>query len=201
MWSLGVAKAYVTKNTAAGNGHDTAITQLADGVSSRIENFIRRKIVKRAITSFVLDGPDCNGKISLPDYPIFSVEAVKIRPSMNVAFPAALDSSAYELDARHGFIYLLSSSGASSGLYPFEFSGRRLVSVDYTPGWDQQDGAALPRDLYGMGLDYCKFLYQRWANDLIVSQNVSEGGKNITIPQDLPKDLRDAFSHYIKRRI
>jgi hypothetical protein len=120
---------------------------------------------------------------------------------MNVPFPAALDASAFELDTRHGKIYFLSGSGTGV-LYPgYVFSGKRTVSVDYTPGWDQQDGAALPRDLYTMGLDYVKFLYQRWANDLIITQNVSEGGKNATVPQELPKDLKDAFAHYIKRRV
>jgi hypothetical protein len=197
MWSFAVAKAYVTKNAGAGAAHDSQIIMLADAVSSRIENYIRRMIVKRVGVIEILDGTRSN-KISLPTYPVVSVEEIKIRTSMLEPFPATgIDASAFELDTKHGIVYLL--AGLTPGGYYWD--GKRTIRISFTPGFDVKDGPAIPRDLYGMGLDYVKFLYQRWANDLVITQNVSDAGKNLSVPNDLPKDLRDTFAYHIKRRI
>jgi hypothetical protein len=77
----------------------------------------------------------------------------------------------------------------------------RTVSVIYLAGWGAQDNVAIPRDLFTMGLDYVKFLYNRWANDLIITSSTSAAGRNATVPQELPKDLKEAFQHYVKVRI
>jgi hypothetical protein len=189
MWSLGVVKSHVK---ASATTQDGLIARLADGVSSRIESYINRRIVSQTITNLVIDNNDSD-KVRLPDYPVISIQSIETRWTMSSAW-LALDAGLYELDGRHGFVYAV---GFVQGFY----TGPRTVRVSYTAGWDVQDGPGIPADLYTMPLDYVKFLYDRWNNDLLVTQSLSEGNRNATVPQELPKDLKDAFAHYVKRRI
>jgi uncharacterized phiE125 gp8 family phage protein len=189
MWSLDVVKEHLKVETT---NHDDQITRFADGVSARIQAYIRRKIVTQTVIE-TLDGPTrCENKITLPDYPVSAITSVEVRASMLESW-STLDSDLYELDTKHGAIYLLGSLNF--------YAGQRTIRVTYSAGWGAKDSASIPQDLSVYGLDYLKFLYTRWSSDLITASSLSQAQRNATVPQELPKDLKEAIEHYVKRRI
>lgn len=194
MWSLDVVKSHVKAST---NNLDAKIAQLADGVSSRIEEYLRRKVTSQSVIE-VLDGPSrgCPNKIVLQNYPVLTVDELKTRAGLGYTY-AVVSASTYELDTVHGWIYMINGFAVS---YAFP-AGQRTIQVTYTAGYGAQDSAAIPRDIYTVGLDYCKFVYDRWKSDLSLAESLSEGGRNISLTKDLPADVKNALSHHVKRRL
>jgi hypothetical protein len=187
IWSLAVVKSHVK---ATGTALDTQIARLADGVSSRIEEFLGRKVVSQSVTE-VLSLDSCSQKISLQTYPISAVAELKYRWTMLNDW-TALAASDYEIDAARGWIFSLFRS------FP---EGDRTVSVTYTAGWDAQDGVLIPSDIYTLGLDFVKYVYDRWNNDLGAVSSVSAGQRNATLLKDIPDDVKQALERHRKRRI
>lgn len=187
MWSLDVVKTHLK---ARSTSLDDKISQLADGISSRVEEFLRRKIVSQEVTE-VLSPSSGSPSIRLRNYPVSAVSVLKYRTSLDAAW-ITFDASDYELDTEHGTIELVTDS------FP---AGSRRVSVTYTAGWGVQDSADIPRDIFTAGLDWLKFVYDRWNNDLGIAQSVSEGQRNLTIPKDIPEDVKNALAPHVKRRI
>lgn len=187
IWSLDVVKTHLK---ARATSLDDKISQLADGVSSRIDEYIRRKIVSQSVTE-VLSPLVESPIIRLRNFPVSAVSELKYRTSLDASW-ITFSASDYELDSEHGTIELVTDS------FP---AGSRRVSVTYTAGWGVQDNAAIPRDIYTAGLDWMKFIFDRWNNDLAVAQSVSEGQRNLTVPKDIPEDVKQVLERHVKRRI
>jgi hypothetical protein len=194
IWSLAVVKSHVK---AVGTTKDAEIALIADGVSVRIEEFLRRKVVTQAVTEVL--SPECPDRLSLRNYPVTAISELKTRASLASAW-IVWSASDYELDGEHGWIYPVNRSfvPANDG---FPSGGPRTVSVTYNAGWGAQDSAAIPSDIVQVGLDFVKWIYERWANDLSATSSMSSGGKSATLPKDLPDDVKAALIGHRKARV
>lgn len=170
---------------------DAIIEQIADGCSDRIEAFTRRHFVTRAVTK-VLDG-DGSNILRLPNYPIASLTSAQYRFTLLDAWVSLDITNEVELDEVHGLLYL------KQLCWP---EGDRLAKVVYNSGYGAQDNAALPGDVYQIGLDYCKFVYDRWKANTITTGSITVGGPGgsaVVIP-DIPKDMKDALAIHVRHR-
>jgi hypothetical protein len=187
MFSLTRVKAYLG---ATQGDKDQVITDVADGVSERIDLLTGRKFVTRSITQL------CDAKgadsLALRDYPVTAITSVRRRQDVSGAWETALDAAAYEVDGRLGVLYL------KSGVGPF-YSGPLTTEVVFTAGFGAQDAATLP--LFQEALDWVKFAFTRQGNNLLVTSSVSEGGRSTVIVPEPPKDILNAVLAYRKVRL
>ncbi len=187
LFSLSTVRAHLK---AVATTHDAVLTKLADGVSARIETATQRAFVLRDLEETI----DGNGRSSIrfSTYPINSIDTLSYRSTLADAF-VEVDADEFVLDGKTGTVHLKNS------VFP---KGALLVFGAYEAGFDDQDGADLPADVVQLGLDYVKFLYDRWKSDGITlgSVSVNSGGSAVIVP-DLPKELKDALAPWVKRRL
>jgi uncharacterized phiE125 gp8 family phage protein len=187
LFSLDVVKAHIK---ATATTHDAVLARFADAVSERIETFTQRAFVTRARTE-TIDGSG-RASIRFSTYPVISVTTLSYRNTLRDAFVDYLASD-FVLDGQTGTVHLVCGEFPRS---PLAVKG--VLSV----GFGAQDSATLPADVVQMGLDYVKFLYDRWKSDAIAlgSVNVAAGGSAVFVP-DLPKEMKDALAPWVKRRL
>jgi hypothetical protein len=187
LFSLTAVKAHLK---AVATTHDDVLAKLADGVSARIETACQRAFVLRDLEETI----DGNGRSSIrfSTYPIGSITTLSSRNCLSDAF-VAYDADTFVLDGKTGTVHL------TSGTFP---KGALLVNATFEAGFDDQDGADLPADVVQLGLDYVKFLYDRWKSDGITIGSVSvQAGGSAVLVSDLPKELKDALAPWVKRRL
>jgi hypothetical protein len=187
LWSLAVVKDYCK---ATATGHDATLIRIADGVSERIDAYVRRPFVTRS----VVERRDGSGTRELPlrFFPVQAVTEAKYRVTPLDAW-TVLDPSAYEVDGVRGAVIL------SALWWP---KVRQGAEVSYDAGFGAKDSATLPADVYQAALDFVKFVYDRWKSDAIAlgSLNLQQAGSAVIVPA-LPKDVKDAIDPYVKRRL
>lgn len=187
LFSIANVKAYCK---AAATGHDAALVQIADGVSERIDAYIRRPFVTRAIVE-TREGNNTQS-LQLRHFPVTAVSSARIRYSMLQDWTALLNTE-YELDGFRGYLHLF---------VLFWPKVRQGCEISYTAGFGAQDALTLPQDIVGASLDFVKFLYDRWKSDTVSlgSLNLQTAGSAVIVPA-LPKDITDALERYVKRRL
>lgn len=187
LFALGTVKTYVKANAT---DHDAVLTRIADGVSEKIDTYIRRPFVTRSIVE-VREG---NGKQVLPlrQFPVQSVTQVRIRYSLLDAWNV-IAATEYELDGFRGYLYL------KQLYWPQIPQGCEMT---YSAGFAAQDSVDLPQDVVQAALDFVKFVYDRWKADTVSlgSLNLQQGGSAVIVP-NLPKDVTDTLERYVKRRL
>jgi hypothetical protein len=190
MFSLATLKDYLK---ATGTGHDATIVRIGDGVSEKIESLIKRQVVKRSVTE-TKSGTN-TGKLQLLYFPIASVESAKYRFTLLDAWINLDVVNEVEIDAFRGYLLL------KQLFWP---KGPQLVQVAYTAGFGTKDDADgnIPADIFGAGLDFAKWCYDRWKSDTISTSSltVSGGGSAMLVP-GIPNDVKEALEGWAPLRI
>jgi hypothetical protein len=188
LWSLATVKNYCN---AVATNHDATLIRIADGVSARVEQYIRRPFVSRSVTE-LRDGSG-GQELQLRHFPVISVESAQYRFSLFDVWQT-FDPTAYELDGFRGYLIL------KMFVWP---KVRQGAQVQYTVGFGAKDDATtLSADVFQVGLDFVKFVYDRWKSDAIAlgSLNLQGAGSAVIVPA-LPKDVLSALDPYVKRRL
>ncbi len=180
LFSLDVVRPHVQNaiGTEAETADDARLALVADGVSARIESETRRVFVTRSLTE-VRDGDD-RRTLRLRTYPVESIDSLTVADDAGGTPVALVEGTDYDVDFRIGEIRLRTRVFTR---------GFQNVAVIYTAGFDAQDGADLPADIYQAGLDYVKFAYKRTQSDGLASSSVTTGGVSGTFIPAPPKDV------------
>lgn len=183
-FSTPVVKEYLGAKTP---DQDKRIEQIADGVCRRIEMMTGRKFVTRSVTLLT----DARGKtlLQLPDYPITTITSVKRRADLLDAWET-FDAADYAADTRLGVLHLAADTF---------YAGPLTCEVVYTAGFGAKDDPTLP--LFQEALDYCKFVFTRQGNGMLVVSSATQGGQSAVVVPEPPKDIRDAILTYRKVRL
>lgn len=187
LWDLDAVRVYCKASATA---HDAVLTKIADGVSEKIDSYIRRPLVTRSIVEN-RDGNDTE-VLQLRHFPVQTVTQVRIRASLLDTWEViAVDN--YELDGFRGYLYLKSLCWPKAA---------QSCEVTYTAGFAAQNSTSLPQDVVQAGLDFVKFIYDRWKSDVVAlgSVNMQQAGSAVIVPA-LPKDVTDTLERFVKRRL
>ena len=191
LFALAKVKTFVGATGATTD--DALLVQIADGVSERIERDTQRKFVNRTVTEY----PQAKGdKLFLRNVPVSSVTTVKTRTTLADAL-STVAATEYEADLDLGILW---AKGVVSGIQTVWPDGERLTEVVYVAGWGVQDAATLPADIYEAGLEYAKFAYLKTKSPGVIAGSINVGPHSITVIPDVPKELRDLFASWRKRR-
>jgi hypothetical protein len=171
-FSTPVVKEYLGANTS---GKDVAIEQIADGVCARIERLTNRKFVTRSVTWH--GDARSAAKLRLRDYPVTALTSLKRRPTLSDPWEV-IDVADTELDGELGVVYLKTTCF---------YGGPRTTQAVYTAGFGAQDDPALP--LFQEALDYCKFVFTRQANGLLIASSANQAGASVVVVPEPPKDI------------
>lgn len=190
LFSLAKVKDYV--KAGASQVHDQQLIQIADAVSQRIEAFTRRPWVTRTVTE-MRDG-DGKQHFQLRHFPVQSITSARYRFSLLDGWTNLNPATDLELDDFRGYVYLKSLVWC----WP---KGPRTVEITYVAGFGNQDAPELPQDVYHAGLDFVKFVYDRWKTDAVALGSLSVSGSTAVVVPDLPKDLKDVLAMHTKVRL
>lgn len=187
LFGLATVKTYVK---ASANDHDTVLTRIADGVSEKVDAYVRRPFVTRTIVE-TREGND-SPVLQLRHFPVQSVSQVRMRSSVAADWEV-IDATEYVLDGFRGYLHLKTLT------WPKVDLGNEIT---YSAGFAAQDSTDLPQDVVQTALDFVKFIYDRWKADTISLGSVSlqAAGSAVIIPA-LPADIKEALNPYVKRRL
>ena len=187
LWTIATVKTYCKAGAA---DHDAVLTTIADGVSEKVDTYIRRPLVTRSVVE-TRDGNDTE-VLQLRHFPVQAITQVRMRASLLDAWQV-ITSDFYELDGFHGYLYLKALT------WP---AGTRTCEVTYDAGFAAQGSLNLPQDVSQAALDFVKFVYDRWKSDTVSlgSLNLQQGGSAVIVP-NLPKDVTDTLERFVKRRL
>lgn len=191
MFSLATLKDYLK---ATGTNHDNTIVRIGDSVGERIESYIKRPVVTRAMdTEYPLPGSIRASRVRLLYFPIVSLTDASYRFTLLDQWVALNVATEIDVDAFRGYIYLKQLE------WPV---GPQLVKVNYQAGFGAKDSTAIPADIMGAGLDFAKWCYDRWKADTITTTSLTVGGAGsaVLVPS-LPKDIKEALDGYAPIRI
>lgn len=187
LFSLATVKTFVK---AGASDHDDVLTRIADGVSERIDSYIRRPFVAREIVE-TRDGNDAS-VLQLRHFPVQSVTLVRVREALDETWET-LVADDYVLDGFRGYLHLKNDSWPAAPL---------SCEITYQAGFAAQDSEDLPQDIVLAALRFVKSIYDRWKADIesLGSLNLQQGGSAVIVPT-LPKDLTDMLDPFVKRRL
>jgi hypothetical protein len=182
LFSLETFKTWL-KTQGVDTSDDMRLVVAADGATAEIERLTGVYFVKRSVSE-TFSG---DGKIghALKYAPVISIDAFTIDGVTVVGTPYIVASppasSDYYVDGETGIITF---TGATTE-YPFSNGGFgcgiKNIVIGYTAGFDQQDGANLPGDVYRAGLDLAKAIYDELAANAIAATTVSLGPSSMVI--------------------
>ena len=169
--------------------NDVQIGRLAQEATARIESIARRRFSLRSVVALLNNHqPDgYSGRVQTPDYPLVSVSLVEVADGSGGW--TALVATDYQVDLTHGWL--------TSYRWPVGFG---CVRVTYQVGW-AQDSDDIPGDLYGAGLDLCKYLWDTRKVGAVAQETISLGPITATRAARIPRDIMDVINSYRRIRL
>lgn len=163
LFSLEAVKAWLKVN-GVDTADDTRLVIAADAASAEFEAETDWFFVTRSLSK-TFSG---NGKSQFiaPWLPIASIDSFTIDGS-------AVDPDSYVIDDPESGIVTFTSGALTAGVNNIALTG--------TVGYDAQDGAALPSDVYRAGLDLMKAIYDELTTGAIAATSVSLGGATMVV--------------------
>lgn len=169
------------------NTHDTLLDTIIDGVSQRIETFLRRKLTEEERTE-VFDGG--RKRYLLPAYPIDTGQDITIDIDGVTSF---VEDTDYFVWPEMGMIEF---SGKISNEKP------RILSITWTGGYALTEGSlAVPDDIKRVCIMQCAFEFRRRRDMGISSVSSPDGNITVNRPAALLPEVVATLQPYAHRRI
>lgn len=167
------------------SSQDALITQIADAVSQRVEAVTKRAFVTRSFT----ETRDGDGKLLLllRHYPISVWTSFTVKDTPDGTPNPFVNGTDFDLDVRLGRL-LMRVQAITRGF--------QNVVATYTAGFDAQDGAALPQDVYEAGLDYVKVVYSEFDANAIAANSVALGPSTFVLKPQLPYGIKSVLDQW-----
>lgn len=169
------------------NVHDKLLDSIIDGVSQRIETFLRRKLTEEERTKVFNGG---RKRYLLPAYPIDTGQNITIDIDGTTSFVEDTDYFVWD------DIGMIEFAGKISNEKP------RILSITWTGGYAVTNGAlAVPGDIKRVCTMQCAFEFRRRRDMGISSISSPDGNITVNRPAALLPEVIATLQPYTYRRI
>lgn len=187
LWSLSAVKHAVGMTDQADQTQDRGLIEIANGVSQMIERVTKRRYVTREYTE-VRDG-DGSRVLMLDNFPVVALTSIAILRSPTDASPETVTASYYVVNLKTGKIHFHSDKLSK---------GVGNVTVVYTAGYGVQDADTLPADIYSVGLDIVKLMWNERTQGVVGASSVSIGNHSYIIKPEWPKQIKQVLDSWAR---
>jgi uncharacterized phiE125 gp8 family phage protein len=183
MWSLASIKAALQITTT---NDDARLVRLADTACAQLEKDINRYVVARPRVE-VQDGP--GGRVMfLEKVPATAFTSIVILRYPSDATTDTLVNTRYNVNLRTGRVW------AHNEVLN---RGNGNVTFTYSPGYgDKDDQTAIPADLWQLGLDMLKYLYDQEKTGTVAASQVSIGNNTFIIKPNWPLQVQMGLKNW-----
>ena len=182
IWSDTVIKAFLDIDDSS---EDALVDRLGDGITAYIERKTGRLFVGRTHTE--IRSGHGHRDLVLNHRPVTTFTSLTILRAPNDATPETISSDDWRADLQSGILHLNQTVFTR---------GVANVTATYNAGYGDQDVLANAFDIFEVGLEMVKIVYDLIRSGGLASTTVVAGGASFTANVQWPHHIKDTLAHW-----